>query len=385
MTTQQNKMRIEFGELEIGETARKNLQEVCDSNWASGGPKVAQFEKEWGNIFDYKYNVAVSSGTDACINAYAALYECGAERGDEVIVPALSFIATSNAVLAAGFKPVFVDVELHTLNIDPKKIEEAITEKTVAIAVVHTMGKPCEMDTICKIAKKHRLKVIEDACEAHGARYKGKFIGHWGDMACFSYYIAHLICCGEGGMVSTNDNMLYETLRSTRSHGRRNGELYFDHVRFGLNSKMNDMEASIGLEGIEQFWQTFFRRKNNLYYLMHNLEKYSDIAWMNTESSDEVVCPHGFSITLKPEYAGKIKELYEYLESNSIKCKRNFGSIPTQHESFKFMGHKLGDFPNAEYIGDNGLHFGIHQYLSQQDLEYILYHVEHMFKTFKSN
>lgn len=364
-------MRIEFGELRIGETAKKHLADVCASNWASSGPKVIEFEKKWGELFKYKYNKAVSSGTDAGINAVMSLYELGALRGDEVIVPALSFIATSNAVLAAGFTPVFVDVKTDTLNIDPEKIEAAITPKTRAIKVVHTMGKMCEMDKIMEIANRHNLTVIEDACEAHGAKYKGKYPGQWGHVATFSFYIAHLICCGEGGMVSTNYELIGNSVNSTRSHGRKNGDLYFDHVRFGLNSKMNDMEASLGLEGIENFWDTFIKRKHNLYFLMSKLEKFSSIAWMNTEREDEVVCPHGFSITFK-DPAVNTADFSAYLERNGIKVKRNFGCIPTQHSAFSWMGHKLGQFPVAEYIGNHGIHFGVHQYLTHDDLEYIV-------------
>lgn len=374
-------MRIQFGELKIGDIAKKHLQEVIDTNWASGGPKVKLFEEGWGKLFDYKHNVAMSSGTDADINACAVLYDFGAQRGDEIIVPTLSFIATSNAVLAAGFKPVFVDVEKHTLNINPQKIEEKITPKTRGIMVVHTMGKPCEMDSIMDIAKKHRLKVIEDACEAHGAKFKGKYIGQWGDMATFSYYAAHLICCGEGGMVSTNNPKIAEVLQSTRSHGRKLGTLYFDHLRFGLNSKMNDMEASLGLQGVSEFWNTFNTRKENLYYLLNKLKDLEKFAWFNIEEAHEVVSPHAFSITLKdPKYNGTA--LYQFLEKNGIMCKRNFGSIPTQHGAFKFMGHQLGEFPEAEYIGENGLHFGIHQFLKRDDLDFISDMVHHYFERF---
>jgi len=375
-------MRIEFGGLKIGETAKKHLLDVIETNWASGGPKVQKFEEEWGKLFDYKYNVAMSSGTDADINACAVLHEFGAKRGDEVIMPALAFIAPANAILAAGFTPVFVDIERNTLNINPDKIERKITSKTRAIMVVHTMGKPCEMDKIADITRRHNLILIEDSCEAHGARYKGKYVGHWGDMAAFSFYAAHLICCGEGGMVSTNNEKFAKILKSIRSHGRKDGELYFDHVRFGLNSKMNDMEAALGLGGIEEFWQTFNKRKDNLYYLLNRVKDLEKFAWFNSEEFYEIVAPHAFSVTLKdPKY--NCKELYAFLEQNSIKCKRNFGSIPTQHKAFEFIGHKLREFPEAEYAGDNGLHFGIHQFLSKEDLDYVSEVLHSYFKQLK--
>ena len=183
--------KIEFGKVVINEKSKKYILESVDNDWITGGPRVEQFEEQWGKLFKYKYNVALSSGTDACLNACLALYGLGAKPGDEVIVPALSFIATSNAVRAANFKPVFVDIDPQTLNIDPSLIEDAITDKTVAIMCVHTMGKPCEMDVIKDISNSHKLTLIEDCCEAHGAKFRGTFVGHWGDMALFSFYAAH--------------------------------------------------------------------------------------------------------------------------------------------------------------------------------------------------
>lgn len=364
------KYRIEFGELVIGDLARQNLMHCCDTNWASGGPKVKQFEKEWGELFNYPYNKAVSSGTDAVFNACLSLYDFGAKRGDEIIVPALGFIATSNAALCAGFTPVFVDVEKHTLNINPHAIEAKVTPKTRAIIAVHTMGKPCEMDTINDIAKRHNLFVIEDAAEAHGARYRNKYIGEISDMATFSFYIAHLICCGEGGMVSTLREDVADVINSTRTHGRKNGDLYFDHQRIGYNSKLNDLEASLGLEGVRDFWKVFNTRKRNLKYLMELTSDLEEFAWFNREEDYEVVCPHAFTVTLKDPRFG-CKQLSDYLEGKGVKVKRNFGSIPTQHKAYDFMNHQYGEFPEAEYIGDNGIHFGVHQYLKEDDMIFV--------------
>jgi|TARA_R110000787_G_scaffold266844_2_gene373107 dTDP-4-amino-4,6-dideoxygalactose transaminase len=359
------KKRIEFGELQIGDVAKKHLLEVVDSNWASYGSKSIQFEKKWGEIFDYKYNLSTSSGTDAVIQCCLSLYNLGAEIGDEVITPALSFIATSNAIRAAGFTPKFVDIEKETLNIDPSKIEEAITNKTKAIMVVHTMGKPCNMQKICDIAKKYNLTVIEDACESHGAKFQGKYIGKWGDMSCYSFYVAHLICCGEGGMVSTDDESIYETISSTRCHGRSG--LYFNHPLFGLNSKMNDLEASLGLEGVENFHETFNIRHNNMMYLHERLSAYKDRAWYSEQDEGDLNCPHGFSVTLKRP--GQLEAITKILDEEEIHWKRNFGCIPTQHSAFSYLKHKIGDFPNAEHVGDNGIHLGVHRYLSDKDVQ----------------
>jgi len=377
--------KIEFGELRIGEIARKNLLDVCDTNWASGGPKVRELESKWSALFDYEKSIAMSSGTDGCINACLSLYELKKVKRNvsEVIVPALSFIATSNSVRAAGLVPRFVDVKRETLNIDESKIEESINENTVAIMAVHTMGRMAEMDVICDIAKRHGLIVIEDACEALGAKFKDKFVGQWGDMSVYSFYVAHLVCCGEGGMVSTNNPHIGKFLFSTRSHGRPFDSIYFDHQRAGLNSKMNDLEASIGLEAIDMFWDTFWTRHKFMKRMRASCSGAEEFAWFSEEDKNNVNCPHGFSITCKKE--GNIEIVKEVLDAYKIHYKRNFGCIPTQHAAFADMGYSLGDFPASEWIGDNGIHIGCHQYLSDENLERIGVALTEIFNKCKEN
>ena len=363
-------MRIEFGDLKIDEEVKRHFDDILRTNWVSGGPKVKELEDRWGDLFGYAHNIAVSNGTDADTAACMVLYDFGAKRGDEIIVPALAFASVGNSVLAAGFKPVFVDIKRETLNINPDRIEEKITPRTRAIMAVHTMGKPCEMDKIMEIAKNNNLKVIEDSCEAHGAKYKNKYIGHFGDISAFSFYVAHVVSCGDGGMVSTNSKEIADIVESLKTHGRKTGEIYFNHVRHASNFRMNALTASVGIPEVKKFWEIFNKRKDNLYYLLEKTRDLQKYAWFNSEEEHEVVSPHAFSVTLKnPKY--NMKELYKFLEDNSVKCKRNFGSMPTQHKAFEFLGHRFGEFPEAEYVGDNGLHFGIHQYLSRDDLDYI--------------
>lgn len=360
---------ISFGDLKIGPTARRYMESALSKNWVSEGANVREFERGFAEKFGYAHAIAVSSGTDACMCACAALYDVGAQRGDEIIVPACTFVATANAVLAAGFMPRFVDVELETLNIDPSKIEDAITLKTRAIMPVHIMGKMAKVDEIGNIAALHKLKVIEDACEAHGAEYKGRLVGTYGDMTAFSFYVAHQMVCGEGGMVVTNDVRLADVVRSVKSHGRPPGTIYFDFQRIGFNSKMNDMEAAIGLQSLEDFDEAFSKRRVNLRKLLEMTADLSDYCYFLHESPDEVVSPFAFPVILKGAYDKG--ELYRYLEANGIQCKTLFGSLPTQHKVFNFLGHEPGDFPVAEYIGRGGLQFGLHQYLTEDDLVYI--------------
>lgn len=373
------KFRINFGDLIIGDTAKKYLQRAIDRNWVSESINVAEFEERFAKRFNYKHAAATSSGTDADLCACAALYDFGAKRGDEIILPAACFVSCANTILAAGFTPVFVDVDIKTLDIDPSKIEAAITKKTRAIMVVHTMGKPCEMDSILEIAKAHKLMVIEDSCESHGAKYKGKYIGTIGDMGTFSFYAAHVVVAGEGGMVVTDNDQLDKVIRSVRSHGRPFGSIYFDFERIGFNSRMNELTAAVGIEGVEKFDETFTKRKENFYKLLELLKPAAEYCYFLEEEKYETISPHAFSLVLKdPKYDGP--KLYQYLESKGIQCKTLFGSLPTQHKAFKFLGHKLGEFPVSEYLGVHGLHFGMHQYLTDEDLVFIADSIKSYFK-----
>ncbi len=361
--------RITFGHIEVGQTGRRLLNEALDRNWVSEGPNVKRFEEEFARRFGYAHAVAASSGTDAGIVAISALMDRGARRGDEVITPALAFVATGNCILAAGLTPRFVDVELETLNINPDLIEQAITPRTRAIQVVHTMGKPCRMEPILRIARKHKLAVIEDCCEAHGATLNGKVVGSFGEMGLFSFYAAHMICSGEGGMISTNDPELALLCRSIRSHGRRGGQLYFHFDRVGYNSKMNDLEAAIGLEGLESFDRTFSVRRVYLQQLWELLRPLEDRLILYRDGPGEITCPHAMPIVLR-DPKESAEGLYQFLEDRGIQCKTLFGSLPVQHGAFKFLGYREGSFPVAERIGTTGLHFGVHQYLTEEDIEY---------------
>ncbi len=363
-------MRVMFGDLRIGDTARKYVQKALDRNWVSEGENVREFEQKFASKFGYRQAIATSSGTDADICCCASLYDFGARRGDEIILPALCFVACANSILAAGFTPKFVDIEVETLNIDPSKIEEAITDKTRAIMVVHTMGKPCEMDSIMKIARAHNLTVIEDACEAHGATYRGKVVGSIGDMGTFSFYAAHVVVAGEGGMVVTNNDKLANIIKSVKSHGRPFDSVYFDFQRIGFNSRMNELTAAIGLEGLEWFDKTFKKRKDNLYRLLELTQGLSDYFYFLQEKDFEKVSAHAFPLVLRDKKYDCAR-LYKYLESKGIQCKTIFGSLPTQHQAFKFLNYRRGQFPASEYVGENGLHFGIHQYLTDDDLLYV--------------
>lgn len=371
--------RVEFGELKIGDTARKHINECLDTNWITMGKKVSEFEFKFKNLFDYKYCRMMASGTAADTAACMTLYDYPKARpGDEIIVPALSFIATANAVRAAGFTPVFVDVKKETLNIDEDKIREKITPRTLAIMSVNLMGRPAPLDKIAEICREEHLNHIVDNCEGYGAKLKGKYSLEYASMETTSHYTAHIAMSGEGGCVLANQQFLDGLLEGIRSHGRMGGSLYFDHKIFGLNFKNTDLHASIGLEQLDDFWNNFTIRKRNVTFMREALRGYEDLVWFSEEDEGNINAPHGFSIVFKDSKNADIfrKEILNY----DIHVKRNFGSMPTQHNTFKYLGYKLGDFPNAEWIGDNGWHWGVHKYLTDEDLRYVTDSIKEIFQ-----
>ncbi|MEW6101510.1 MAG: DegT/DnrJ/EryC1/StrS family aminotransferase [Candidatus Omnitrophota bacterium] len=388
-------MRIPFGTVSVTQKSKDLIKGILDSNRLSSGKFVRLFEKEFARLVGAKEAVAVSSGTDANTIALATLHDFGCQEGDEVIVPALSFIATGTAVLHARFKPVFVDIEQDTLNIDPALIDEAITKKTKAIMPVHLMGKPAAMDEVNAIARKHNLFVIEDAAEAHGAVYKGKNAGTLADMGCFSLYVAHIITTGEGGIVVTDNPDFAEILRSLRSHGRackcnecvlnlnsgccqkrfssgKGEDIRFLFERIGYSCKMNEMEAAVGLGNLDIYHGILEKRRENFYYLADKFKQFAPYL-MSIELADyEKLGPHAFPVIIQSPDKIKREALTRYLEKNSIDTRTVFCSMPTQFPGFRSLGYKLGDFPNAEYIGDNAIHIGIHQDLDKAHLDYFI-------------
>lgn len=384
-------MNIPFGTISISSQTKILLKKIIESQRFSSGKYVRELEKEFARIVNVEEAVAVSSGTDADALALAVLYDFGAKRGDEVIIPALSFVATANAVLQAGFNPIFVDVELETLNINPLLIERAITKKTKAIMPVHLMGKPAKMDLINRIAKKHNLIVIEDAAEAHGAVYKGRNIGTWGDMAAYSLYVAHIITTVEGGMVVTGRQDFAEVLRSLRCHGRAckckvcvintkskycekrfkyNRDIRFVFERIGFSAKMNELEAAFGLGCLKSYKKIIAKRRRNLLTMINKLKDFDEYFITIHEESHEEIGPHAFPLIIRKNSPFTRDELTCYLEQKGIETRDLFASIPTQYPSYNFLGRKLKEFPNAEYIGNNGLHIGVHQDIGEQQIDY---------------
>jgi dTDP-4-amino-4,6-dideoxygalactose transaminase len=388
-------MRIPFGTIAVTKKSKKLIAEILESNRLSSGKYVRTFEKKFAALTGTKEAVAVSTGTDADALALAVLYDFGARRGDEIILPALSFVSTGNAVLQAGFTPVFVDVDRKTLNIDPRHIEKNITDRTRAIMPVHLMGKPADMDAINEIAGRRGLFVIEDAAEAHGATYKGRHVSSLADMGAFSLYVAHIISTVEGGIVTTDRPDFAEVLRSLRSHGRAckcescvlnrsssycakrfsygdETDIRFIFERIGFSAKMNELEAAIGIGNLDIYWKILTKRRGNLYYLIDQFKTFSPYLSTIEKEPHEEIGPHALPIIIQEEARFTRRQLVHHLETQGIDTRTLFSSMPTQCAGFRYLGHALGDFPNAEYIGEKGIHIGVHQDLGRRECDYIL-------------
>ena len=242
----------------LGNLEKKYLNKAIDTNFVSiVGPFVPEFEEKFAGYIGAKKAVSTQSGTAAL---HIALYELGIGEGDEVIVPALTFIATINPILYLGATPVIVDVSPKTWNIEAEEIEKAITKKTKALIPVHLYGNPCNLDEIIEIAKEHHLFVIEDATESLGASYKGRQTGTFGDFGCFSFNGNKLITTGGGGMIATNDEKQAEHVKFLVNQARDASQGYY-HPEVGFNYRMTNIEASLGLAQLERIDEFLAKKK----------------------------------------------------------------------------------------------------------------------------
>lgn len=390
-----NKRRVPFGTIHIPPKSIELINAALTSGRVSSGRMVSDFEKRFAELIGSKHAVALSTGTDADTLALAVYYDYGAKRGDEVIVPSLSFVATGNAVLHAGFTPVFVDIERDTLNIDPSKIEAAVTDRTVAIMPVHLMGKPAKMDAIMKIAKKCKIRVVEDAAEAHGGTLHGKPLGTIGEMGAFSTYVAHIITTIEGGVVTTDNADYAGILRSLRSHGRackcdacslnvtggycakrfakpELGDIRFIFERVGYSSKMNELEAAVGLGNLDNYEEIVRIRHGNLMAFIGEFKRFAPFLKTISEDKGEVIGPHALPVVVQESAPFTRDQLVSHLEKNGVDTRSLFQSMPTQCPGFAFLGYKTGQFPNAEYMGTHGLHIGVHHDMTGEDVAYVI-------------
>jgi dTDP-4-amino-4,6-dideoxygalactose transaminase len=371
---------IGVGCLSLTEKAEQNIAQVLKTGRLSYGPFIQEFERRFSENHDAKFGVMVNSGTSALQIAVACLAELGKWKiGDEVIVPAVTFVATSNVVIQQGFTPVFVDVDPRTYNIDPAKIEEKITKRTKAIMVVHLFGQPADMDPIMKIAKKHKLKVIEDSCETMFTRYKGKSVGSFGDIGCFSTYVAHLLVTGVGGIAITNNKKYAEVLRSLANHGRdgiyisidddkgKKGrvlqqivERRFRFIRNGYSYRVTELEGALGCAQLDIAEQILAKRQTHASYLIDRLKPLEQYIQLPIQEEDRGHAFMMFPIVIRKGLGIKKMHLVHYLESHGVETR---DMLPLINQPFykKQFSIRTKDYPVAHWINTHGFYIGCHQ------------------------
>ena len=389
---------ITLGYLNISEQGRKYVLDALDHNRLSRGKYTAQFEERFAELHECKHAIFCNSGTSALQIALAALRERHHYRdGDEVLVPALTFIATSNIVLQNNLTPVFVEVDPRTYNLDPSRIEERLTQRTRVILPVHLCGMPCEMDPILDLARRRGLQVLEDSAETMFARYRGRPVGSFGELGCFSTYIAHILVGGVGGLVTTKDAELATICRSLMAHGRDHIYLNIDDddqigdpqleqivkrrynfVRFGYSYRATELEAAIALSELERWPDNIARRRQNaalLTTLLKPFEEHLQLPWIPPDTE------HSFMIfpLVAREHIDR-EHLLLHLERRGIETRYLFPLLGQPIYQKLFPGLE-SEYPITRNLARQGFFIGVHPGLERVDLEFVAETFSEYFRT----
>lgn len=366
-------MNIPYGRQYIDEDDIQTVVDVLKSDFLTTGPAVKDFEKSVADYVGAKYAVAIANGTAAL---HAACFAAGISEGDEVITTPITFAASANCVLYCGGKPVFADIKRDTYNIDPEDIRRKITPKTKAIIAVHYAGQPCEMDAIHEIAKEHNLLVIEDAAHALGADYKGKKVGAISDMSTFSFHPVKHITTGEGGMITTDDEELYQKLLLFRSHGitrdktlmtKNEGGWYYQQLDLGYNYRITDIQCALGISQLKKL-DRFVERRREL------AGKYNAAF----ENINGIVCPaqkegcnSSWHLYVIQTPHGRRKEIYDKLQAAGIHV--NVHYIPVyKHPYYQKHGYESVCCRQAEQLYENIISLPLYYSLQDEQQEYVI-------------
>jgi perosamine synthetase len=339
--------------------------EVLRSGQLACGPKVREFEEKFAEWCQTKYAVATTSGTTSL---HVALLANEIEPGDEVITTPFSFIASANCVLHAGARPVFADIESDYFTIDPREVEKQITGKTRAIIPVHLYGQMCEMEAITRIAQEHNLIIIQDACQAHGASYKGLPIGAYGT-GCYSFYATKNMTTIEGGMVTTNDPKVAERARLIRDHGNTGR---YNHIAFGYNFLTTDLQAAIGLSQLKKVDGWNKKRQQNAAFLSSRLSKIDGIVVPKIrEGAEHVFHQYTIRIQDRDNVAQKLRE-------KGVGCGIHYPLPIPQQPFYRGLGYS-DQLPITEAACKEVLSLPVHPSVTEENLEYIVQSIAELY------
>jgi len=371
--------------------------------WWTEGRWAKQFESDFKKFLGVRYVTLVNSGSSANLLALASLTsdvfgERKLKPGDEFITTSVAFPTTVNPGILYGLKPVFIDVEIDTLNIDASQIEKAITKKTKLIMIAHTLGRPFNLEKIVSLCKKYNLWLIEDCCDALGSKYKGKYVATFGDVATFSFYPAHQITMGEGGAVVTNNPLIYRANRQFRDWGRdcwcdtgkdntcgkrfgwKLGELPFgyDHKyiysQIGYNLKLTDFQAAIGVAQLKKLPYFIKKRQENYKIIYDFFKKYEKYFILMKEDKNSEISYFGFPVVVKADAPFTRNQLTEYLEKNKIGTRNVFAGNLLRHPAYLKLKSKfkiIGDHKNAEFVMNNAFWLGVWPGINEEKINYM--------------
>jgi len=344
------------------------FEKVLDSGWFIMGKELELFEKEFASFSQTKYSVGVACGLDAITLSLRAL---GISKGDEVIVPSNTYIATFLAVTQVGAVPVPVEPKINTYNIDPQKIKEAITKKTKAIIPVHLYGQACQMDEIEKIAKHNNIFIVEDNAQSHGAFYSKKTTGSFGIVNATSFYPGkNLGALGDGGAITTNSKKIQDTIRLLRNYG--SVEKYI-HNEIGYNSRLDELQAAFLRFRLKKYSSELKKRLAIVNIYMKSLKGVGDIILPITEE-DATHVYHVFQIRTK-----KRDKLQKFLSEKGIGTLIHYPIPVHLQKAYTFLGYKKGDFPIAEELAKTSLSLPLSHVMSSDDVDHVTSQIKHFF------
>jgi len=354
----------------IEKEINKAIGKVFKNGVFIGGEEVEQFEKEFAKFCNAKHAISVNSGTDALFLSLKAL---DIKEGDEVITTPFTFIATAETIINCKAKPVFVDIDLNTFNIDASKIEKAITKNTKAIMPVHLFGQMADMGEIVKIAKKYNLYIIEDAAQAVGAKNNNKMAGTMGNLGCFSFFPSkNLGGYGDGGMIVTNNGKLFEKLRLLRNHGSSPKEKYLNLI-IGMNSRLDSLQAAILRVKLKYLLKWNKERKKRADYYNQSLKKIKKIILPKIKEENVHVF-NQYTIKIK-----KREDFKKYLQKIGIPTNVYYPLPLHLQPALKYLGYKKGDFPVAEEISKEVISLPVYPELSKKDQDLVIKEIKRFY------
>jgi dTDP-4-amino-4,6-dideoxygalactose transaminase len=348
----------------IGEREKRLVRKVLDSKILASGKYVALFEESFAKYSGTKFGIASVNGTTAL---HVALLMCGIKPGDKVVTTPFSFIATSNSILFCGAKPIFVDIDPKTFNINPFELERTLErEKNVkAVLIVHLYGFPCDIDAILKLKKKYKFKLIEDSCQAHGAEFRNKRVGSFSDAAAFSFYATKNMTMGEGGIVLTNDAKLYKYGRQLINHGKKD---HLTHVVLGYNYRLTNIAAAIGIAQLEQVENWIAKRITNA---QRYNEAFKNLSFLQIPHVSKT-CRHVFhQYTVRTPSTDR-KKFINYLAKNGIRSEVYYSTVLYKQPLYKSLGYEFGMCKEAEKAANEVLSLPVHPSLSKADTNKII-------------